>query len=179
MHQNDPNRSPPPRPPSTQGSDEGDPKETPLYSQQLKIRIQKSERLNRNVLEIQLHKERDSEAVEDDLLEKLLVKIGVSKALVEGVQPVPKRHPNKVYIWFKDPSLDLNQFCKEECYKLGTGVKTGTIKPMDKKEVEVTIKNLNLNTPDSMVLDYLALFGRVVKYVAVYATNREWAFCWS
>ena len=173
MHQNDPNRSPPPRPPSTQGSDEGDPKERPLYSQQLKIRIQKSERLNRNVLEIQLHKERDSEAVEDDALEKLLVKIGVSKALVEGV------HPNKVYIWFKDPSLDLNQFCKEECYKLGTGVKTGTIKPMDKKEVEVTIKNLNLNTPDSMVLDYLALFGRVVKYVAVYATNREWAFCWS
>ena len=56
MHQNDPNRSPPPRPPSTQGSDEGDPKERPLYSQQLKIIIQKPERLNRNVLEFNFKK---------------------------------------------------------------------------------------------------------------------------
>ena len=175
MYQNDPHESPPPRPPS-QNIVQGSQKERPLYSQQLKIRIQKSERLNRNVLEIQLDKEKESEAVEDEIIEKLLVKIGVSKDLVEGVQPVPKRHPNKVYIWFKDPSLYLNQFCKEECYKLGTGVKTGTIKPMDRKEVEVTIKNLNLNTPDSMVLEYLALFGRIVKHVAVYATNKEGPF---
>ena len=174
MHQNGPHGSSPPRPPSVQNIGEGNPR--PLYSQQLKIRIQKSERLNRNVLEIQLERDRDSEAVEDEVLEKLIAKIGITKSLIEGVQPVPKRHPNKVYIWFKDPSLDLNQFCKEESYKLGTGVKTGTIRPMDRKEVEVTIKNLNPNTPDSMVLEYLALFGKIVKNVAVYATNREGPF---
>ena len=170
MEQNGP-AGVPPWPP---GMEQGDSR--PLYSQQLKIRIQKSERLNRNVLEINLEKERSAEAIEDEVIEKLLAKIGITMSLVEGVQAVPKRFPKKVFVWFKDPSLDLNQFCKEECYKLGTGVKTGIIRPMDRKEVEVTIKSLNLNTPDSMVLEYLALFGKVVKNVAVYVTNKEGPF---
>ena len=125
----------PPWPP-TPGNEEEN-QSRPLYSQQLKIRIQKSERLNRNVLEINLKKERDAKNVGEEVIEKLF----------ECVQSVPPRFPNKVFVWFKDPELDLNQFCKEECFRLGTGVKTGTIRPMDKKEVEVTIKNLNLNTP--------------------------------
>ena len=154
MIQNDPNGSPPW--PPTPGREEGIIQQRPLYSKQLKIRIQKSERLNRNVLEINIEKERDADAVDDEVIRKLFAKIGILKTSVECVQAVPPRFRNKVFVWFKDQDLDLNQFCKDECYKLGTGVKTGTIRPMDKKEVEVTIKNLNLNTPDSMVLECLA-----------------------
>ena len=97
MQQNGHHESSHTRPPSVQSISEGNPKERPLYSQQLKIRIQKSERLNRNVLEIQLERDRDSEAVEAEALKKLIAKIGTTKSLIEGVQPVPKRHPNKVY----------------------------------------------------------------------------------
>ena len=67
----------------------------------------------------------------------------------------------------------MHQFCKDECYRLTTGVKTGTIRPMDRKEVEVVIKGLNLNTPDTLVIEYLNLFGKVVKKVAVYLKHRE------
>ena len=162
-----------PGPPDT--NMQTDPQQRPLYSQQLKIRIQKSERLNRNVLEINLEKEKSAEAIEDEVIAKLLERVGINKVLVEGLQLVPKRFPRKVYVWFKE-GVDLNQFCKDECYKLGSGVKTGLIKPMDRKEVEVIIKGLNLNTPDSMAMEYLGLFGKVVKNVAVYVTNKEGPF---
>ena len=45
--------------------------------------------------------------------------------------------------------------------------------PMDRKEVEVTIKGLNLNTPDTMVMEYLGLFGKLVKNVAVFVKIKE------
>ena len=80
--------------------------------------------------------------------------------------------PRKLYVWFK-VGVDLNQFCREECYRLTNGVKTGSMKPMDRKEVEVTIKGLNLNTPDTMVMEYLGLFGKLVKNVAVFVKIKE------
>ena len=164
----------PPWPPQG-GSNERDNHLRPLYSQRLKMRIQKSERLNRNVLEINLEKEQNAEQIEETMIAKLFDKVGITMVQLEGFQLVPKRMPRKVYVWFKE-GVDIHQFCKDECYRLAAGVKTGTIKPMDRKEVEVTIKGLNLNTPDTMVMEYLNLFGKVVKNVAVYLKNRDGPF---
>ena len=140
--------------------------ERPLYSQQLKVRIQKSERLNRNVLEINLENEKQADEVDDGVLAKLFQKVGITMSQVEGRQLVPKRMPRKVFVWFKE-GVDLHQFCREECYRLTNGVKTGTIRPMDKKEVEVTI---------TLVMEYLGLFGKIVKNVAVYVKIKEGPF---
>ena len=51
------------------GMDQGVSQPKPLYSQQLKIRFQKSERLNKSVLEINLGKEKSAEAIEDEVIE--------------------------------------------------------------------------------------------------------------
>ena len=42
-----------------------------------------------------------------------------------------------------------------ESYKVSEGEKTGLIKPADRSEVTVLVKNLGFNTPDSLVIDYL------------------------
>ena len=44
---------------------------------------------------------------------------------------------------------------------------------MDKKEVIVTIQGLNLNTPDSLVIEYLAKHGKVVHNKVIYETIKE------
>ena len=156
---------PPPEGPKSPG-------QKPLYSQQVKMRIQKSERLQRNVLEINLENEKNAEEISDETDAELLKNIGIKTSDVEGRQLVPKRTPRKLYVWFKE-GVNIHEFCREECYRLARGVKTGAIKPMDKKEVEVTVRGLNLNTPDTMVMEYLGLFGKLVKNVAVYVKIQE------
>ena len=51
--------------------------------------------------------------------------------------------------------------------------KTGLIKPMDRRNVAVTIKNLNFNTPDTLVMEYLGKFGNVTSSKVVYDTDRD------
>ena len=51
--------------------------EKPLYSQQVKMRIQKSERLKRNVLEINLENEKNAEEISDETVAELFKNIGI------------------------------------------------------------------------------------------------------
>lgn len=44
----------------------------------------------------------------------------------------------------------------EESIRVTENVKTGLIKPMEKKDVTVSIRGLNFNTPDQVVIDYLS-----------------------
>ena len=78
-------------------------------------------------------------------------------------------------MWLEQ-GVDLNQLCYSDSYKLGVGVKTGVIKPMDRREVEVLLKGLNINTPDSSVLHYLSHFGKIVKEEVVFMKTREGPF---
>ena len=57
-----------------------------------------------------------------------------------------------------------------------TLIKTGVIKPMDRREVEVMLRGLNINTPDSSVVHYLSQFGKIVKEEVIYLKNREGPF---
>ena len=135
-------------------------------------RIKKSERLNRNVLQVTIEKERDSEGVTDVMISNLFNEIGIKKSDVEGVQMVPEKFPKCVYIWMH-PTVNLNKYCRDDCFRLTEGVKTGTIKPMDRREAEVLIKGLNINTPDGSVIEYLSLFGKVVKHEVVYTKIKK------
>ena len=141
----------------------------------LKLNIGRVERLKRNILEIVLEKETIFDVVEEQVLADLFKQMGIKRETVEGIQLVPPRTPKKVFVWIK-PGIDLNQFCFEDSFRLNSNVKTGFIKPMDRREVEVIIRGLNLNTPDGAVMQYLAHFGKIVKEEVVYLRNKVGPF---
>ena len=136
----------------------------PLYSEI--GRVKKSERLKRNVLEISIEREENAEDLTDSMLSKLLIELGIKKPDVEGIQLVPERKPKRIFVWMQ-PNIDLSTFCRGECFTLDKGCTTGQIKPMDRKETEVLVKGLNINTPDGSVIQYLSLFGKVMKHEVV------------
>jgi hypothetical protein len=160
-----------PAPPQMSGPQQHDqPQASPLsYSDSLKANIQRSERYKRNVLEIQLEFDEGHVKLEPEAIAKMLSKLGVDvKSQVEACQVTSK----KVFIWCKD-QVDLDKFCKDECLRVTSGVKTGLIKPMEKKSVSVTIRGINLNTPDSLVMEYISKFGRIVNNKVIYETDKE------
>ena len=63
-------------------------------------------------------------------------------------------YSNKIFVWLKD-NVNIDRFCKDETIRVNGSVKTGLIKPMGRREVAVTIRGLNFNTPDGLVIDYL------------------------
>ena len=141
-----------------------------LYSEKLKVNIIRSERLRRKVLEVQLESDEGVQVYLDkDTINKLIVRLGVDlKTQLEGYQTAKR----KLYVWCKD-FVQLEQFCPEESIKVKDGIKTGLIKPMDRREVEVRINGLNLNTPDSLVAEYINKHGTVVSTKVIYDTDRE------
>ena len=144
-----------------------------LYSQIGKVK--KSERLRRNVLEISIEREMNAEELTSDMICDLLSELGINRANVEGIQLVPERRPKKIFIWM-DQSVDLLPFCRGKQFHFPGGIKTGHIKPMDKIETEVLIKGLNINTPDGSVMEYLSLFGKILKHEVVYVKNKVGPF---
>ena len=139
------------------------------YSDRVKARVQRSERYKRNVLEINLEFDESHVKVEKEVLAKTFSKLGIDiKSQVEGYQVTFK----KIFVWCKD-QVNLDKFCKDECFRVTSGVKTGIIKPMERKSVPVTIRGLNFNTPDSLVMEYINKFGIVVNNKVIYETDRE------
>ena len=59
---------------------------------------------------------------------------------------------------------------------MSSGVKTGLIKPMERKNVSVTIKGINLNSPDSLVMEYISKFGIIVNSKVIYDTDKDGPF---
>ena len=146
------------------------------YSDKLKVNVRREERLKRNVLEI--HLENDSRTninLDNVTVANLCSRIGIDlKTEVEGVQVMPG-NSRKIFVWVKD-NCNLDRFCLHESIRVAPGVKTGLIKPMDKKEVAVTIKGLNFNTPDPLVIEYLNKHGKVVHNKVIYETEKEGPF---
>ena len=141
-----------------------------LYSDKLKVNIVRSERLRRKVLEIQLESDQGVRVqLDSETVSSLITKIGINIATqLEGYQIAPW----KLYIWCKD-SVSLEQFCRDDSIRVKEGIKTGLIKPMGRKEVEVKVSGLNLNTPDSLVVDYISKHCRVVSPKVIYDTDKE------
>ena len=141
-----------------------------LYSERLKVNVVRSERLKRKVLEVSLESdERARINLDKDTIAKLIAKLGIDiKSQLEGYQTGSR----KLFLWCKD-SVQIERFCSEESIKVSDSVKTGLIKPMDRREVEVKISGLNLNTPDSLIVEYISKHGTVVNNKVIYDTDRD------
>ena len=123
------------------------------YSDKIKMNLRKCERLKRKLLEITLeHESEGSVKIEEKDVAKLVSRLGIDlQSQMEGYQICPG-NSRKILLWLKD-SCDLSRYCKDESFKINDSVRTGIIRRLDKTEVTVSIKGLNFNTPDSMVID--------------------------
>ena len=128
-----------------------------------RVNILRNERLKRNVLEINLEFDSLADKIDKEMIAKLFERMGIKRGELEGFQVKRKR----IYAWMI-PGTDLGKFCTDECFRLGPGLKTSMIKPMDRREVQVTIKGININTPDTFVFSYLAYFGKAQSWKVIY-----------
>ena len=103
---------------------------------------------------------------------KLLKNIGVDiKAHVEGYQ-IKNRI---ISVWMVN-GISLDRFCKEDSIKVAPGVKTGFIRPAGNREITVTIADLDFETPNTFVFEYLNKFGVVKSGNVVYGKYRDGDF---
>ena len=144
------------------------------YSDKMKLNLKRSERLKRKVLEINVESQGNFKLEEEDVA-KLMTRLGIDpKSHMEGFQICPG-NSRKILIWLTD-SCDISKYCKDESFRINETVRTGVIRPMDRKEVTVTIKGLNFNTPDNLVIDYLSKHGNVISDKVIYETAFEEPF---
>ena len=144
-----------------------------LYSDKVKVNVVRSERLNRKVLEIHLITD-DGVGPNVDLetVAKLFSKIGIDRSSQMMGYQISGR---KIFVWFKE-HCDLNKFCYQDSIRVSDGIKTGVIKLMGKREVDVKVSGLNLNTPDTLVMEYLNKHGVVKSQKVIYETDKDGPF---
>ena len=80
--------------------------EAKSYSSVLGTRIRKSERTNKNALEINIETEKFASELEQVMIKRLFLILGINKCDIEGGQVIPPTRPKKVFVWFK-PGVDL------------------------------------------------------------------------
>ena len=146
------------------------------YSDRLKMNVRKSERLSRKILEITLEVDNNTTVnVEKKDAAKVASRIGIDLVNdLEGFQICPG-NSKKILFWLKE-GLNIDRFCKDEVFKVSNGIRTGFIRPMDRREVTVTIKGLNFNTPDSLVIEYLNKHGKVTNPKVIYDVDKTGPF---
>ena len=135
------------------------------------VRILRNERLKRNVLEINIDIDQKAGKIEKEAVAKLFSYMGLKAGPggdLEGFQ-IKRR---KVFAWLQEGS-DLGKYCTDEIFRIAPGIKTTLIKPMDRREVQVTISGLNINTPDSFIFTYVAFFGKMHSHKVIYDRERE------
>ena len=81
-----------------------------------KVTICRNERLNRNVLEINLDIDVKAGKIEKDSLAKLFTRMGMKTGELEGFQ-IKRR---KVFTWMLE-GTDLGRFITDQCYQIAPG----------------------------------------------------------
>ena len=127
--------------------------------------------LTKNVLEVVLEKdEKGAFLVSEEDCARLLRRLGLDQrpgVQVEGVQICPGGR-GVIFITLKD-GVTVENFCRYDVFELSeNGVRSIMVTPAGKKEGVVTLKGIHPNTRDSMVLDYLSKFGKIVSTKAVH-----------
>ena len=121
--------------------------------------------LNRNILEVVLEKDdKGAFIVKDEEFARLRQKIGLDTrpgAVVEEVQICPSGR-GVILITLKD-NVKIEDYCRYDIIVITeSGIRSSMMKPAGKKEMVVTMKGLHPNTRDSVVLDYLSRFDKIV-----------------
>ena len=130
------------------------------YADRAKMNIRYNQKLNRNVLEVEVEKEteEDEMILSEETIVKLLSKLHLNISHVEGYQVSYGRKKSKIEVLCK-AGIDLEQFCLSESLHVEKGVRTNFIRPAGRKDVENTVAGLGFNTPDSLVQEYITKFG--------------------
>lgn len=132
--------------------------------------------LNKNVLEVVLEKDtRGAFAVTEEECARMMKKVGLDLlpgGQVEGVQICPNGR-GVIFITLKD-HVEMEKFCSYDIIAItSSGIRGTMVKPAGKKEVVISIKGIHPNTKDSLVIDYLSKFGRVVSTKVVHGVFSE------
>ena len=101
------------------------------YADRAKMNIRYNQKLKRNVLEIEVVKDKDDDEVilAEVTIAKLLNKIKLNiNSHVEGYQVSYGRKKSKIEVLCKS-GLDLEQFCMNQSFEVEKGVKTNFIRP--------------------------------------------------
>ena len=146
------------------------------YADRLKASVKYNQRLQRNVLEIILEREKsESESfidLKEENMKQLFDTIGIDiEKELEGYQVKFE----KVFVWLKK-GVNLDKFCKEEKIRILPGITTSYIKPAGRSDVTVSVVGLNFNTPDTFVMEYIKNFGRIVNDSVIYGKYAEGPF---
>ena len=101
---------------------------------------------------------------------RVMGKIGIDQrpgVHVESVQ-ICSNGRGKILITMKK-DIQLDRFCRYDSFEVtSSGIRSMMIKPAAKKEVVITIKGIHPNTRDSVVMNYLSKFCKLVTTKVVY-----------
>ena len=130
----------------------------------------------KNVLEILLEKdEKGSFNVSQEDCARLMMKIGIDprcSTQVEEVQICPNGRGRIFVTLRKDVIID--QFCRYDIIEVTqSGIRAVNIKPVNKREVVICMKNIHPNTKDDTVITYLNKYGKVLTSKVVYGIYAE------
>ena len=133
-------------------------------------------RWQKNVLEVILEKDtRGSFNVSHEECAKFLNRIGIDSkpgVHVEEVQICPNGRGTILITLKKD--VPINQFCRHDVVEVSkNGVRATNVKPVNKREVIINLRNLHPNTRDKTVINYLNKFGKVISNKVVYGLYKE------
>ena len=149
------------------------------YADRAKMNVRYDQRLKRNVLDIEIEKNdvKDEMFLNQDVVAKLLQNIGMKiDTHVEGYQVTYGGKSGKISVLCKD-GIDLERFCRQECFEVCKGVMTKNIRPSGRKDITVTVSGLDFNTPDTLVQEYISKFGgTMVSNNVIYARHGEGPF---
>ena len=157
----------------------GPPQARKSYADKAKMNVRFDQRLKRNVLDIEVEKKdvKDEMFLEQDVVAKLLKNLGMDiDTDVDGYQVTYGGKFGKIAVLCK-AEIDLEKFCRQECYEVCRGVMTKNIRPSGRKDVTVTVSGLDFNTPDTLVQEYITKFGgKLVSNNVIYARHGEGPF---
>ena len=148
------------------------------YANKAKMNVRYDQRLKRNVLDIEVEKKdaRDEMFIDQGVVDKLLKNIGVDNTNVEGYQVTYGGKAGKIAVLFK-AGIDIEKYCRQECFEVCKGVTTKNIRPSGRKDVTITVSGLDFNTPDTLIQDYITKFGGVLmSNQVIYAKHGEGPF---
>ena len=149
------------------------------YADKTKMNVRYDQRLKRNVLDIEVEKKdaKDEMFIDQNVVAKLLKNIGMNiDRECDGYKLTYGGKFGKISVLCK-AGIDLERFCRQECFEVCKGVTTKNIRPSGRRDVTVTVSGLDFNTPDTLVQEYIIKFGgTMVSSEVIYAKHGEGPF---
>ena len=121
-----------------------------------------SKRNKTNTLEVRLENDEGNGcSLKEDEIERLLRRLNINSTQFTSVQACPERR-NVVFITLA-VGIDITKFItnNNESFVLKQGIRTTTIKQVNKREVNVQVFGLHPDTKDEAVIRYLNAHGKV------------------